>query len=108
MKQFSTALKRSDDLPDNEEEISDLSASTDATEKKKAAAGKRNVLAMAHITMALGTEALLNKVQSVCDDDWPGGLAYKLIEKLREQYQPKDRVAAVEMKRKMMSGDEEI
>eukprot|EP00957_Ditylum_brightwellii_P065979 5003523-Ditylum_brightwellii.AAC.1 len=57
VKQFSTVLKRSNDLPDNEEEISNLSASTDATEKKKAAAGKRNVLAMAHITMALGTEA---------------------------------------------------
>ena len=40
VKQFNTASKRSDDFPDSEEEISDLSASTDATEKKKATAGK--------------------------------------------------------------------
>eukprot|EP00957_Ditylum_brightwellii_P165377 12591837-Ditylum_brightwellii.AAC.1 len=65
------------------------------------AAGKRNVLAMAHLTMALGTETLLNMVNTVSDDNWPGGLAYKLIENLEQEYQSTDRVAGVEMKRKM-------
>eukprot|EP00957_Ditylum_brightwellii_P172919 13165285-Ditylum_brightwellii.AAC.1 len=65
------------------------------------AAGKRNVLAMAHLTMVLGTETLLNMVNTVSDDNWPGGLAYKLIENLEQEYQPTDRVARVEMKWKM-------
>eukprot|EP00957_Ditylum_brightwellii_P159634 12151651-Ditylum_brightwellii.AAC.2 len=73
----------------------------DAEKKKKTAAGKWNILAMAHITMTLGIEALLNKVKSMCDNEWPVGLAYKLIDKLKIQYQPKYRVATVKMKRKM-------
>eukprot|EP00957_Ditylum_brightwellii_P037546 2839997-Ditylum_brightwellii.AAC.1 len=40
-------------------------------------------------------------VNTVCDKDWPGGLAYKLIEGLEEEYQPTNRVAGVEMKCKM-------
>ena len=97
VKAFSTALKASSDLPDNEEAIKTLdSSSTEG--KKKIAAGKKNMLAMAHITMALGTETLLNKVNAICDDDWPGVLAHKLMYLLNEEYQPEDRVAAVEMK----------
>eukprot|EP00957_Ditylum_brightwellii_P063242 4800196-Ditylum_brightwellii.AAC.1 len=42
-----------------------------------------------------------NKVSSVCNDSWPGRLAYKLIANLKEEYQPEDRVAMVEMERKM-------
>ena len=56
---------------------------------------------MAHITMALETEMLLNKVNAVCNDEWPGGLSYKLMDLLNEEYQPKDRVATVKMKRKI-------
>eukprot|EP00957_Ditylum_brightwellii_P137598 10490112-Ditylum_brightwellii.AAC.1 len=41
VKQFSTVLKRSNDLPGSEEEISDLSASTDATEKRKQLQGNK-------------------------------------------------------------------
>eukprot|EP00957_Ditylum_brightwellii_P041749 3161392-Ditylum_brightwellii.AAC.1 len=102
VKGFSTALKISSDLPATEEEIGMLDP-TQPKEKKAIAAGKRNVLAMAHITMALGTETLINMVNTVSNKDWPGGLAYKLIEVLEEEYQPTNRVAGVEMKRKMSS-----
>ena len=100
VKGFSSALKKNVDLPDTEEEIGSLDQ-TQPTQKKKITAGKKNVLAMAHITMALGTDTLLDMVNTVCDDNWPGGLAYKLIEDLEKEYQPTDRVAGVEMKRKM-------
>eukprot|EP00957_Ditylum_brightwellii_P115681 8823597-Ditylum_brightwellii.AAC.1 len=74
----------------------------DATSgKKQLAAGKRNMVAMAHLTMALGTEAFLNKVSSAITNKWPGGLIYVLIDNLKKQYHPKDRVAGVEMKQKM-------
>jgi hypothetical protein len=100
VKQFGSVLKEHEDLPSSEEEIAELDPAN-TEERKKIATGKRNMLAMAHLTMALGTESLLNKVSAVCDEQWPGGLAWKLVDKLKEQYQPKDRVAGVEMKRKL-------
>ncbi len=100
VKGFSTALKASSDLPASEDEIENLDP-TDPDEKKKIAAGKRNMLAMAHITMALGKGTLLNMVNTVCDANWPGGLAHMLMENIEQEYQPVDRVAGVAMKRKM-------
>eukprot|EP00957_Ditylum_brightwellii_P205112 15342333-Ditylum_brightwellii.AAC.1 len=100
VKGFSTTLMMSSELPTSEEEIGTLNA-TNSDEKKKIATGKQNTLVMAHLTMTLGTELLLNKVTTVCDDSWPGGLAYKLIKNIKEEYQPEDRVSAVEIKRKM-------
>ena len=100
VKQFSTALTLHADLPTTEAEIGTLDPTND-DEKRQISAGKRNVLAMAHLTMALGTEALLNKVVSVSTTEWPGGLAYELIALLKEEYQPKDRIASVEMKQKL-------
>eukprot|EP00957_Ditylum_brightwellii_P095847 7302713-Ditylum_brightwellii.AAC.1 len=58
VKQFSAALTVHSDLPTSEEEMSALDATS---RKKQLAAGKKNMVAMAHLTMALGTEALLNK-----------------------------------------------
>eukprot|EP00957_Ditylum_brightwellii_P037813 2860007-Ditylum_brightwellii.AAC.1 len=63
VKGFSTALKISSDLPATEEEIGTLDP-TQPKAKKAIAAGKRNVLTMAHITMALGTETLINMVNT--------------------------------------------
>ena len=82
VKAFITALKISRYFPNSEEEIKTLDVTT-ANRKKKIAAGKKNVLEMAHITMALGTEMLLNKVNAVCYDEWPGEIAYKLIDLLK-------------------------
>ena len=56
---------------------------------------------MAHLTMAFGTEALLNKIASVSSADWPGGMAYKLIDVLKEKCAQKDRMAVVERTRKI-------
>eukprot|EP00957_Ditylum_brightwellii_P126517 9643078-Ditylum_brightwellii.AAC.1 len=60
---FSTALMMSSELPTRKEEIRTLNASN-SDEKKKIAAGKQNALAMAHLTMVLGTDLLLNKVST--------------------------------------------
>eukprot|EP00957_Ditylum_brightwellii_P124973 9526990-Ditylum_brightwellii.AAC.1 len=90
VKNVSTALKTCREMPANEEEITTLAASSDEDGKKKIAADKRNDLAMAHLTVVLGTEALLEKINILCSDNWPGGLAYNLIELLKEEYQPKD------------------
>ena len=83
VKRFSTALKINTDLTEDEVMIKTLDA-TNEDESKKIVAGKRNVLAMAHLTMALVTEALMKKVNTVCTDEWPDGLAYELIGLLKE------------------------
>ena len=56
---------------------------------------------MAHLTMAFGSEALLNKIASVKTTDWPGGLAFRLVELIKEKCAPKDRMASVERTRKL-------
>ena len=49
-------------------------------EEKQLKMATKNLLAMAHLTMAFGSEALLNKIASACTNEWPGGLAYKLVD----------------------------
>ena len=98
VKGFNVALRKIDDLPEKEEDAEALDPSK-ADDKKKIVTVKKNALAMAHITMALGTESLLNKVNTVSSEEWPGGLSYKLIESLKKEYHPEDRVATVKMKR---------
>ena len=61
-------------------------------------AGKKTSIERAHLKMAFVIEALLNKFNTMCTDEWPGGLAYKLVVLLKEEYQPKYRIAMVEMK----------
>ena len=78
VKGFNVALRKIDDFPEKEEDTEALDPSK-ADYKKKIVAVKKNALAMAHITLALGTESLLNKVNTVSSEEWPGGLAYKLI-----------------------------
>ena len=70
-------------------------------EEKQLKLAKKNLTAMAHLTMLFGTEALLNKISAVSTADWPGGLAFKLVDLLKEKCAPKDRMAVVERTRKM-------
>ena len=70
-------------------------------EEKQLRLAKKNLLAMAHLTMAFGTEALLNKIASACTSEWPGGLAHRLVALLKEKCAPKDRMAGVERQRKL-------
>ena len=72
-----------------------------ANEEKQLKLGKKNLTVMAHLTMAFGTEALLNKIASVSTVDLPGGLAFQLVNLLKENFAPKDRMTVVERSRKM-------
>ena len=44
----------------------------DADEAKQIAAKKRNAVAVASLTMAFTTQALMKHVGKACDEDWPG------------------------------------
>ena len=60
---------------------------------------------MAQLTMAFETQALLSLADSAKSTAWPGGLAYKVISSLKEKYQPNDRIAVVELERKLNQVD---
>ena len=53
------------------------------------------------MTLALNTEALLAIMSSTKDLVWPGGLAHKVVVKLKENYQPNDRVSRVELRQRL-------
>ena len=59
------------------------------------------MLAKAHLTMAFGSEGLLNKIPSSCTADWPGGLAFKMMNTLKTRYAPKDQMTNVERTQKL-------
>jgi len=52
---------------------------------------------MAYLLSALKTSADLSLAFETMDDDWAGGLAYLMVEKLMEIYQPKDTVTEIEL-----------
>ena len=43
---------------------------------------ERNALVVASFTMAFTTQGLTMLVNKSCTDEWPGGLAYKIVEEL--------------------------
>ena len=65
-------------------------------EEKQLKLGKKNLVAMAHLTMAFESEALLNNISSACSTDWPGGMAHVLITQIKNKCAPQDRMAVAE------------
>ena len=62
---------------------------------------KRNKVTWAQLTLALNTELLLSSMNNSNDRNWPSGLAWKVVEKLKEKYQLNDRVSRVELRQKL-------
>ena len=93
MKNFSRALKVDPSLPSND---------TVAPETDKAKLAKKaNEVAMASLTMAFKTEAMLNILFRAMTKDWPGGLAHKVVAELKRQFQPEDIMCRVELRRSL-------
>jgi hypothetical protein len=86
------------DMPDKEEMVLDA---TDDVDKKKIAAKKRNAIAMAHLTMALTTEGSMALVFEAMDENWPAGLAHKVVETMFQEYQPRDTMTRVELRTRL-------
>eukprot|EP00957_Ditylum_brightwellii_P079140 6018793-Ditylum_brightwellii.AAC.1 len=96
---WDTALKSGgdSDLPSNE---TDLSQNADELKKKKEAI-KKNKLALANLTMAFTTSGSMALIKESKSNDWPKGLAYKVIEKLQAKRQPKDIISRVKLRNKL-------
>ena len=63
-----------------------------ADKEKQYRLGQRNLLAMAHLTIAFTSEGLLNKILSATTTEWPGGLVFRLMAVLTTRYAPKDQM----------------
>ena len=55
---------------------SGTSGAQSAKEEKQYRLGNRNLMAMAHLTMAFSSEALINKIPTAKTSEWPGSLGY--------------------------------
>ena len=93
LKHFRQALKpeAETNLPATEETAT---GETPANESAR----KRNNLAIYYLTLAFQNEALLNLVYKSCTQDWPSGLAWKIVEALFIKYKPDDTISRVEMR----------
>ena len=69
--------------------------------KKKAAAKKRNAIAVANLTMAFTTEATMCLVYETVSSEWPSGLAHKVVSELFKKYQPQDTMTKAELRQQL-------
>ena len=74
---------------------------TQSGDKPALSAVRRNKVAWAQLTLALNSESLLALMNGTKDTNWPSGLAKKVVVKLKEKYQPNDRVSRVELRRRL-------
>ena len=96
VKNFSEALKRDANLLDSEADWKAL-ARTNAKYKH----GVKNNVAVPQLTLALDDPLLMNLISKSETADWPGGVAWKVMELLENKYNPKDRISRIEMMRRM-------
>ena len=85
LKRFIQAIQDTpeQDLPDDETVVLDQS---NEKEKLMIAARERNATAMAALTMAFVTPKLMMIVKKASNSDWPGGLAYIVVQELFKRY----------------------
>ena len=91
MKGFQKALKESVEA--------DLTTSKEVEVEEGSNADKahnRNLDAMTYLMMAFTTESNMTMIMRAQTDDWPSGLAWKVVKELLEKYKPNDNMARVE------------
>ena len=72
-------------------------------EKAIAVAKENNLMVMSYFTMSFTTPTLMNKVHKSKTKEWPGGLAWRLVEELKKEYAPTDMISNVEINNRLLS-----
>ena len=97
---FSQSIMETADpnLPATESSVID--ESTDDG-KKQARAKRANKIALANLTMAFTTEALMGLIYKARTNDWPNGLAWMVMKEVHKKNFPKDLVSKIELRREL-------
>ena len=96
---FAEALAPQTMMPAREDELID---ETTDDGRLKALAIRRNGVAMANLSMAFTSEGTMGLVQyKAMTPEWPGGLAYLVMEALNKKYRPQDTITRVELRQKL-------
>lgn len=95
MKNFSRSLKQDPSLPESVEVV--------PGDEEAKMAKKANEIAMASLTMAFKTEAMMNIIFRTMTTKWPGGLAHKVVAELKRRFQPDDILCRVELRRSLIA-----
>eukprot|EP00591_Stephanopyxis_turris_P000610 CAMPEP_0195508876 /NCGR_PEP_ID=MMETSP0794_2-20130614/1972_1 /TAXON_ID=515487 /ORGANISM="Stephanopyxis turris, Strain CCMP 815" /LENGTH=163 /DNA_ID=CAMNT_0040635957 /DNA_START=67 /DNA_END=558 /DNA_ORIENTATION=+ len=89
---------RDPDLPSSEDVTIDARSDQG---KKQLRAKRANAVAMANLTMAFTTEALIGMVYQAQTSLWSSGLTYVIVDALHKKYIPKDLVSKIELRREL-------
>ena len=95
---FAEALAPHAMMPAREDELFD---ETTEDGRLKALAIRRNGVAMANLSMAFTSEGTMGLVYKAMTPEWPGGLAYLVMEALNKKYRPQDTITRVELRQKL-------
>jgi hypothetical protein len=69
--------------------------------KKQAAAKKRNIIAVANLTMSFNTNGAMALIYKSKTRRWPNGLAHERTDALKKKYQPCDTMTRVELRHQL-------
>ena len=81
------------DFPSNSREVLDLSTDEGKRQEK---AKKDNNLAIAYLQAAMAEDDDMATMLEASTDEWPHGIAFEAMNKLREKYEPNDFVTMIE------------
>ena len=57
-----------------------------------------SIQAITHLTMKFTMSGLINKISASADSNWPGRLTWKVMELLKNKYQPNNVTTQVELR----------
>jgi hypothetical protein len=86
-------------LPSTQEEAMDM---RDEKQREKEKQRTLNGILIAYLINAFKSQGDLTIVFETMNDGWPGWIAYKVFDKLKKTYQPKDGLTDVELQERLM------
>ena len=94
-KDFITKMPASEDT-----DLSGADKDSDLMQQKRAKA--KNAMAVNYLTLSFQTDELLGMIAELATDEWPNGIASKVMEALEEEYCPSNVLANANLKSKLM------
>ena len=74
----------------------------DAIKKVQEKALKMNSLTVSSFAMAFTTDLFMELIEQSKTNEYPGGIAYVVVDRLKRKFRPTDRISAVEAEKELM------